>query len=680
MPNFSYLRGMLSPRKILQRTLGALFLTALVTACASMGNPNGGLYDETPPVLQRSTPAAGATGVTTTKINLRFDENVKLDQAQEKLIVSPPQVKAPIIRSNARTVTIELQDSLQPNTTYSIDLGDAVQDNNEGNPLEGLALTFSTGDHVDSLQVSGMVLNAEDLEPMKGVYVGVHAEHENPDSLFRSMTLSRAGRTDSRGRFTIRGLAPGRYHVYALADGNTNYRYDLFSENIAFCDTLVNPSKAPTVVYDTIAHRNPFPTNEHDSVVIDSIVPRNDFIYYPNNLRLRLFSEGRAQRYLDNVEWKDSMKFSLRFAEAQPRMPQLTLLDPQRSEDDRPWYVAETSATFDTLSYWIADTTLLRCDTLMVSLAYAFTDTTGTDILRVDTIPLLNPYPPLSAEELAKRQEREAKEAAKAEKERAKKARKAKKNGEEVTDDEPKGPQTKFMKWGMSSSSKLDIGGRPHFEAKTPVDSLNLEGMHLYYLRDSVWHNLAFRLEADTLVSRRYTLHAVPHFTPGMHYRFVADSAAIHDIYGCPVDSTCCEFAELTPEDYAHLLFNISGVKGSAFVELLDAKDNPVQRAEVRGGQAKFVNVKAGKYYARLVEDANGNGRFDAGNLDEHRQPESVYYFDALLELRTNWSFSQSWDVHSRPIEEQKPRELLKNKPDQKRQRRSRNETEYGRY
>lgn len=121
--------------------------------CASVGSPGGGWYDETPPVLLKSDPGEGATGVNKKKITLRFDENIKLDNASEKLTVSPPQVKSPTVMSNAKTVTIELQDTLIPNTTYTIDLGDAVQDNNEGNPLEGLTLTFSTGDHIDTMKV-----------------------------------------------------------------------------------------------------------------------------------------------------------------------------------------------------------------------------------------------------------------------------------------------------------------------------------------------------------------------------------------------------------------------------------------------------------------------------------------------------------------------------------------------
>ena len=177
--------------------LAALSLSGLF-GCASTGSPGGGLYDETPPVLKNSNPAVGATGVKNKKIILHFDENIKLDNAMEKMTVSPPQGKQPTIQSNAKTVTIELQDELLPNATYSIDLGDAVQDNNEGNPMESLSLLFSTGDHIDSLRISGYVLNAADLEPVTGAYVGIYSDTlQMGDSVLMKVPMQRAGRTDA---------------------------------------------------------------------------------------------------------------------------------------------------------------------------------------------------------------------------------------------------------------------------------------------------------------------------------------------------------------------------------------------------------------------------------------------------------------------------------------------------
>ena len=185
-----------------------------------MGTPDGGPYDEEPPVFMGGSPAPYATGVKDARVVLEFDENIRLDNAFEKVVISPPQINQPQIKYSGHRVIVQLEDTLVPATTYSIDFNDAIVDNNEGNPLVNFAYVFSTGDVVDTLGVSGTVLNASDLEPIKGIMVGLHSS--SADSLFTTRPFERVARTDSRGRFTIKGLAPGKYRVYALADANGN--------------------------------------------------------------------------------------------------------------------------------------------------------------------------------------------------------------------------------------------------------------------------------------------------------------------------------------------------------------------------------------------------------------------------------------------------------------------------
>jgi len=172
----------------------------------------------------------------------------------------------------------------------------------------------------------------------------------------------------------------------------------------------------------------------------------------------------------------------------------------------------------------------------------------------------------------------------------------------------------------------------------------------------------------------RYTLYADPHFTPGGNYRLIADSAAMHDIYGHPINETKVTFKEKTPEDYAHLLFTITGCSQPAYVEILNGSDKPLQRSNVINGKAKFVNIPAGTYYARLVIDTNGNGRFDGGSLSEHLQPEQVYYFANELQLRANWSFDQAWNINEVPVLNQKPEKVRINKPKKETEKKSKNE------
>ena len=155
------------------------FLVLFLVACAKVGSPDGGPYDETPPKLLKSTPLENAVNNKIKKIILEFDEYVKIENASEKVVVSPPQIEQPEISAVGRKIEVELFDTLKENTTYSIDFSDAIVDNNEGNPMGNFAFTFSTGETIDTMEVAGTVLNAEDLEPIKGILVGLHRDLED---------------------------------------------------------------------------------------------------------------------------------------------------------------------------------------------------------------------------------------------------------------------------------------------------------------------------------------------------------------------------------------------------------------------------------------------------------------------------------------------------------------------
>ena len=682
MTIFVYLRGMfrhfLTKNRSKLAPLAVLSFAGLL-GCASIGSPGGGLYDETPPMLVRSEPAEAATNVNRQKITMRFNENIKLDNANEKMTISPPQVKAPTISSNAKTLTIELRDTLQANTTYTIDLGDAVQDNNEGNPLENLSLTFSTGDHIDTMKVMGTLLNAKDLEPVTGAFVGIYAVNDDgifpargvegdslqlaidsivalyPDSIFSLRPLERAGKTDSYGRFTISGVGPGKYRMYALKDGNTNYMYDVNTEDIAFVDSLIIPSVGSHTASDTI-------WNRFDSLKVDSIYVHEVIDYYPNDLCLRMFNEGHVIRYLDDMKWKDSIQITLNFASKMPEPPVITLLGeeergPARLDKDA-WLICEPNPTNDTLVYWLRDSLVYHRDTLHLSVTYPFTQN-GIDIIRTDTMHLEKPE--INVPEDQQPEDKDDKK---------KKKRRKKEQEETATDSLPK---TVFMSIKLLDS-KIDVGKRPRFETSAPLDSLNTKALHLEQQKDTVWVPLDFELVQDTLNLRRYTLHAKPHFSPGQNYRLICDSASMYDIYGHPLDSIAMQFSEKKSDEYAHLLVNVQGVEGESFVQLLNEKDIALQQVSVKNGQARFPQAPVGKCYVRLVEDRNGNGKFDTGSLEDHIQPENVFYLPKMLEMRENWDYSETWNVRAIALEKQKLDELKQNKPKEKKEKKSKNE------
>src|SRR3712207_846887 len=225
-------------------------MSLLLASCANMGAPDGGWYDETPPHVVGASPAENATNVTAKKIVINFDEFIKIDNPTENVIVSPPQLEAPEIKAAGKTIVVELKDSLKPNTTYTVDFSDAISDNNEGNPMGSYTYSFSTGESIDTMEVSGYVLNAQDLEPVKGICVGLY--DNLADSIVHKQPMVRISRTDSRGHFVIKGVAPGQYRAFALQDADGDFIYNQKSEMVAFSPTVFTTSAKPDVRQDTI--------------------------------------------------------------------------------------------------------------------------------------------------------------------------------------------------------------------------------------------------------------------------------------------------------------------------------------------------------------------------------------------------------------------------------------------
>ena len=337
-------------------------LSLLMVACARMGQPDGGWFDDDPPRIIGSNPADQAVGVNSKRITIQFDEYIKLEDATQNVIVSPPQLEMPEIKATGKKIVVDLKDSLKANTTYTIDFSDAISDNNENNPLGNYTFTFSTGERIDTFEVAGTVLDASNLEPIKGIQVGLYADLA--DSAFRTKPLLRVARTDGRGRFVIKGVAPGEYRVYALQDADGNYMFNQKSEMVAFSHTTYKPSAGPDIRQDTIWR---------DSLRIDNILRVPYTHFYPDDIILLAFQEVQTDRYLlKQPERKDADRFTLYFSYGNPQLPEIRGFN----FDEKDAFVLEASEKKDTLTYWLRDTALVNQDTLSMQLSYLMTDST----------------------------------------------------------------------------------------------------------------------------------------------------------------------------------------------------------------------------------------------------------------------------------------------------------------
>lgn len=632
-----------------------LLLCALVASCARMGNPDGGWYDETPPKVIVTSPKEGALHIKDKKICIYFNEFVKIDNPTEKVVICPPQIEAPEIKSQGKRIVVELKDSLKKNVTYTVDFSDAISDNNEGNPLGNYTYCFSTGDKIDTMEVSGYVLEASNLEPIKGILVGLYANHS--DTVFQHSPLMRVSRTDSRGRFVIRGVAPGSYRIYALQDADGNYYYNQKSEKLAFTYSLVSPYSKPDIRQDTIWS---------DSLHIKNINQVKYTHFYPDDITLRAFTAVQTNRYLIKTERKEPNSFSLFFSYGSEQVPQIKGLN----FHDKNAFIMEATPRGDTLTYWLKDTALVHQDTLNIALRYMATDSTGVLKERTDTLSLLAKVP------YAKRLKQEQKKID----EWKKKQEKAKKKGEPYDSIMPKVPLDVRINVSSSMTADQNVG----IIVPAPLAKIDTSKIHLYAKHDTLWYVSPFELNKriDTTVkafnkeyvehTRKYLLRGEWH--PGVEYSLELDSAAFVDIYGNVSAKKKQGFKVLSNDECSTILLSITGTPNKPLlVELLDGSDKPIKQAKVVNGEARFFYVTPGEYYARLIVDANDNGVWDTGDYEKSIQPEEVYYYPYKISCRAKWDYTESWNVKQLPLYQQKPLQITKQKGEQQRKIQNRN-------
>lgn len=601
-----------------------IIAAAVMYSCTNIGNPSGGPIDKTPPIFMRSNPTPNAVNVKDRKIEIFFDEIVSLKDPSTKIIVSPAQTEMPRMSALGRKVTVELVDSLLPNTTYTIDFSNSIQDNNEGNAIDNFAFAFSTGSVIDSMRVSGYVLDSRTLEPMQSVVVGLQSNLA--DSAFHKEKLQRVALTNDRGQFTIRNVSPGSYHIFALKDLDRDYKFGNPTEDIAFLDSIIVPSIGSREAADTVYN---------DLNEIDTIMRATRPAYFPNDILLSMFNEDRKSQYLANNLRVDSTRISLTFAAASDTLPSLSIVG--RNDVPDQWYTLERSQTNDTLTYWIRPPHLVSADTLMVATTYLRTDTASNLSWGTDTLKFT-----------FQRQ----------------KAKKKKKN--EETDSLE---QIRFMELHPLANGTQEVYAPLLLQTGTPIERYSREAFHLQrkLQNDTTFYPAEIKSIAlrDSTLSRRDLMLKVD-WEPGAAYKLAVDSLAMTDIYGLQTKPLKVDFNVRKMEEYGNIVFNIPAVRDSAIVELLDGTDKVVLHTPVKNHRAELLNLQPGKYYARLFIDRNGNGKYDTGNYDMHLQPEETVYYPGAINLKKNWDVEQTWDIYATPIDKQKPEAIKKNKPERK--------------
>ena len=619
----------------------------MIAGCARMGQPDGGWYDDKPPQILATTPEDNGTGVKEKKVVIYFDEFIKVEDATNNVVVSPPQLEMPEIKGAGKKIIVELKDSLKDNTTYTIDFSDAITDNNEGNPLGNYTFTFSTGAQVDTMEVSGTILDASNLEPVKGIMVGLYADLE--DSAFYTKPLLRVARTDSRGRFIIRGVARGKYRAYALQDMDGDYKYSQKGEMIAFSDRIIEPTCGPDTRQDTIWR---------DSLRIDTIIRRGFTHFYPDDVVLRAFTIPLTDRYMIKNQRQEPDRLEFFFSYGSDSLPKMKGLN----FDADSAFIVDASPKKDTITYWLRDTALVNRDSLEIEYSYHITDTLGQLVPQTDTLLMVPKLP------FEKRQKMLEKEMEKWQKQQDK----LKKKGERY--DSVWLPKPLDIR--VTAPSSLTPESYLYFTMPAPLARCDTSMIHLQAKVDTLWVPQKFDWQPRPQSILSYRLEAV--WTPGTEYQLEIDSAAFESIYGIVNDKMKSSLKCKSEEEFGTLVVKISGLPDSttAIVQLLDKSDMVVKEARTQDdGSAEFYWLNEGKYYLRAFIDRNGNGIWDSGDFYNALQPEEMYYLPKVIEIKANWDITTEWNINQTRLDRQKPLEITKQKPEKEKQLKNRNKT-----
>ena len=662
-----------------------MVLAALcLRACANKGmGPQGGPKDTTPPDILNVTPANGSVNFSGNTIVIQCNEYLQMKDAANQVLMSPPQRRTPTVKALGKKVVVTFEEPLRDSTTYLIDFGKSICDLNEGNPIESYAYAFSTGPQIDTLQMSGVLINAENLNPISDMLIGIHDDLR--DSAFLNKVFVSIARTDEKGHFTLRNLHAGKYHIYALNDISKDYVYQP-GEGLAFSDSLFIPIAIDTFVIDVPEQKTdslPLDSLPQDSAAIrlpaDTFPSKNDSLpaqsnaiaivlpadssvasvdssaivlpadsvlpdslqadtvvqlkkitrYEPSNILLRYFEENKRKMYFVRCLREEPHFFRLLFASPQDSMPRFDSLPPS--------YI-QSSQGMDTITVWLQDSAYIKQDTIEFGMTYQLTDSVYNIRWQTDTIAAIYRAPKLTAQQEAAR---------KREKEKAPKP---------------------VLEIKNNASSSFDIYQPLKLTFAWPLEKWESDSLRL-------WHLLPLAEGSDPNAERQkdtvdfefvkldscgsqFAIKAA--WEAGQQYELEIDSAAFTSIYGVSSDKQVLKLGIKSLDEYATLIMKIQPFNPNMMIQVLSEKDEPVRtlRAQVEG--TRFEYLKPESFYVRIYEDLNGDSVWTTGDWLKHRQPEPVYYFDRKLTLKANWDFEETFNYLEKAVLEQKPQELRK--------------------
>lgn len=608
----------------------------LLSACANRGvGPQGGPRDSIPPSVVMMMPEDGTTSFNAKRIELQFNEYLQLDNVVENVLLSPPTKQPPEVRAVGKKVYITFPDTLRDSTTYTIEFGNAICDFTEKTPIRGFSYSFSTGEVLDSLEISGRVINSADLNPISGLVVGLHRNLH--DSALAAEQFDNIAKTDTNGCFAIHNIREGSYRIYALGDISRDYRYQP-GEGLAFSDsiwqtTLDIQSMSDTLWLDSLS--------ADSTPIIDTIIQRTVVMKGPRDVELFYFKENKTRRYFQRAYREEAHTLRFILVGKQDKQPSFRALRPSEVDsgfrdsafvDWIPYTRWSYNKTNDTILCWLTDSVAIRQDSLFAEITYERTDSVYNLETVTDTLRCIYRAPKLTEKMLET------------------KARQARNRKVEIK---------------SNASGKFGIDKPVILTMSMPLDSLHKDSISLWQKVDTVFTELSFDLVALDSAPLRYQV-MYPWKSEGA-YELRIDSNAVVDIYGKTNKSTKVQFSIRSVEDYANLAVTLEHYDPRMILQILNEKGEPINdykawKIEVDSTQATlhFKNLEPKSYYLNMFIDWNGDSLWTTGDWLKHEQPEPVYYYPKKLQFKANWDFEETWDYTAMPQLEGKPVELIK--------------------
>jgi len=595
-----------------------MLLVILISGCAKVGAPTGGIKDVNPPVFVEGVPEDRSVNFNGKEIEITFDEYVQLKDQNKELLISPPLKKKPLIRIRDKSVRVTLNNELLPQTTYTVNFGNAISDLNEGNILPDFEFVFSTGNTIDSLSVTGKVLHAFDMKAAKeDVFVMLYENLADSAPLLEiPRYIGKAGKT---GLFSINNVHADTFRILTLMDANENRMYDPGSELIGFLDSLLVISaanvKPVTFIKDTVkiihqATKAGRAGKKASGQNADTTIAPGKKL---NALDVSLFYFQEEVNKVFVATRKRDKAEKLTFAFTRP--PHDTVkITPLNFKPGPDWFIREESQNRDTLTCWITDTLIARQDTLKLALAYLTTDSLDRFVERIDTFALK--YQKAEGGISARRGRTEA----------------------------PVVKKGLALASGLASRNIQELNKPVTFLAGQPLGKIDPGNIEFFRLEDTLSIEQPFTVSRDSLNIRAFKI--VCEWQEDLQYRLLLKPGVASDIFGLTNDSLELKFATRKADYYGRVLVTLGSPHFPMILQLLDEKEKIFQQKSVtEPGVVIFDYLAPGKYIVKAVYDENSNLQWDSGSYLKHIQPEKVYYHRMSDPVRSNWDHEINWMI-----------------------------------